>query len=422
MTIATGSGLERFMRCRISSILPRVYDERPQHDRTLGIEVHAYLQRISQGMDPEESLFLVADAHREACRWIDLESIRDILDLAAEVALAYTPGTDTARVLGQAIDRKYDGAGVTADEVPLTMDNIGVNLKLRRGKVTDYKSGWAALPPVRDNWQMRGGAIALARTWDLDEVRCELIYLRDGQPVRRDYHVFDASELAAIAVQLAERKTLAAADRDAWQKRGELPDATRGSWCMYCPSVHVCPAMTGMIARVMDPAEFPSPNQISSLPDEMIADGYRRMKAARKALGMMEHAIESLAQVRPILLETLPNGDQIWFGMTKVVGNDKIKPEVARDVIADFFANNGLTPEAARAAAEDVCEVKITKKRLHAVVKTMAPPRKGKAWIDDVESELKKKGGIVNETKEEPAVYTVVATSRRLGEGGSDGE
>src|SRR5690606_21027631 len=113
------------------------------------------------------------------------------------VTLVYSPATDTARVLGQGMERDYSTVG--EDEIPMTIDLAGVDLDAGRGVIRDWKSGWAKLSPTRRNGQMIFNSLALARAYDLDEVDAALVYLREGVPVRRDFHVFEAADFVIAA-------------------------------------------------------------------------------------------------------------------------------------------------------------------------------------------------------------------------------
>ena len=56
--IATGSGLDRFVNCRASSALPRVWSEVGTAAR-LGTAIHAYLEALANGAPPEDALLVV---------------------------------------------------------------------------------------------------------------------------------------------------------------------------------------------------------------------------------------------------------------------------------------------------------------------------------------------------------------------------
>lgn len=408
MTLTTGSGGERFMACRASSVLPRVFDETPSDAASRGTVVHAYLERVASGIEPEEAVLMIGpdDAkHRDACRAIDLSSIADLLALDHEVTLAYSPSTDTARVLGQSLGRAYDAAGVTADEIPGTPDVIGVDLKNRRGLIIDYKSGWAKLPPAAQNWQLRGGAIALARAFDLDEIEVQIVFLRDGQSVRRDRAVFHAADLAEIAGQMAIAWARALADRAAYRDHGIFPDATKGAHCRYCPSAHACPAFTSIVRASLDEAIVPG--QIGTLTEEELAHAWRRISVAEAGIKMLKEAVRANAVRRPILLETTAEGEHVWLGLTQVEGNDVVDPDIANDVLGAELAPDD--PVEQRAIADEIASRKVAKTRIAKAVKARVAKGRGASTIDRVLKEIAARGGITAPIRETVAVFTTPA-------------
>jgi hypothetical protein len=241
------------MFCRVSSVLERAFDERGSEWASRGLASHAYLQHVGEGMTAEAALELVDERFREGCRAIDLDDLKDVLGLSAEMSFAYHPATDTARVLGVALEREYEAAGVREDEIPMTLDVVGLDdpKSPSIGVVADYKRGWSKRTPAAKNWQMRGGALALSRAFDLDIVRVQLIHLHEDRPAYRDRASFDAADLAVFAAEARVRHEIALADREAYARTGVRPDATQGSWCDWCPSYHVCPAKTGLLRAMI---------------------------------------------------------------------------------------------------------------------------------------------------------------------------
>lgn len=121
--ITTGSGVERSMACLASNVLERAWVADTEHSAR-GVAVHAYLERISNGMTAEESLALVDEEYREVCEGLDLSGLA-LDQLSAEVTFVINLVTGEARVLGQGLERDYSGVG--ADELPLTIDLAGVD-------------------------------------------------------------------------------------------------------------------------------------------------------------------------------------------------------------------------------------------------------------------------------------------------------
>lgn len=390
--ITTGSGIERFMSCRASNVLHRAYNEGGQY-ATDGIEAHAFLQRVIGGMSRESSLEEVDERFRDSISEIDLEDLDDVLGLTPEMALAYHPEADTARVLGVGIERAYEAAGVTEDEIPLTVDVAGLDNKdpfPEVGLVIDWKRGWSRLTPAAQNWQMRGGALALARAFNLDRVRVQLIHLREDRPAYRDRATFGAADLAAFAAEARVRYALARADRTAYKATREEPDATMGSWCRFCPSFHACSAQTALIKRIADVDE------IEQLDNDAVATAYRRVRAARAALAKLDTQIHAAAARMPVLIETLPDGAELWLGTTTVTGNRKLDPHIARAVVREMLDE---------AAVEEVSKHEVAVGRIEAAAKARAPRGQGAAKARAILEEINRRDGVHRPTRHDVDLY-----------------
>jgi hypothetical protein len=411
VTFATGSGLERHMMCRASSVLHRSLDLEGSDASERGTQSHAFLQRISEGMTREESLDLVDERYRERCAGIDVDDLRDVIGLAPEISFAYNPLTDTARVLGRGINREYDAAGVERHEVPMTLDLVGVDNPdaPRVGIVIDYKDTWAKLTPAERNWQLRGGALALARAFDLDEVRAQLIYLRDGKQARRDRATYTAADLAVFAAEARVRAEQALRDRELYEETGREPDSARGSWCRFCPSYHACGAQISLVRAAVSRDEFDDVARVTPIPPDVIADAWRRLRDIKQPLKRLEAQLYAAAKERPVLLETFPDGTELWLGMTTVEGNLKIDPAIAREVITEMLGAE---------AADKSSKYEITQGRLEAAIKAIVPRGYGAAKMRAVLKEIEARNGSHRPTKHEVDTYKIPAATRQLPKAG----
>src|SRR5690606_19267588 len=98
-----------------------------------------------------------------------------------------------------------------------------------RGTVVDYKTGFAKITPAERNWQMKGGALCLARVFDLDEVDVQLIHLRENLPAKRDRATFTAADIAVAAAQARARWDEVLRARDRYEQTKVEPEVTRGT-------------------------------------------------------------------------------------------------------------------------------------------------------------------------------------------------
>lgn len=389
--IASGSSLERVIRCRASAVLPRAWKESSDYaDR--GTAIHGHLERVAEGMAPAASLAKVPAEHREACAAVDLDALAGDLRLSAEVALAYSPLTDTARMLGQGLARDYSAIG--PDEIPMTIDLAGLAGAI--GIARDYKTGWKRLPPAADNWQIRGCALAVARAFDVDEVDAQLIYLRDGEVARRDRATFDAFQLLAFAAELRRAWDRALADRAAYA-RGEHVEPTAGPWCNYCPSAHACPAKVGLIKAAIN-GEIVRSDDVAAL--------WPRVNDAIKLLGALKSEMMAVAAREPIRLAVAEDGAETWLGEVVGEGNEKLDAAIAIDVAATVLS---VPPEEAAAFQREVCSMDVTKAAIEAAVKARAPRGKGAAAMRTILHGIRQRNGASRPTRRAVEVYTVKA-------------
>lgn len=411
--LTSGSGLERHINCRMSNVLPRAFDTEGTDDTTRGKEAHSHLQRVGEGMEEQESLDMVEERFRDACAGIDLVDLDDVLGLTAELTLAYKPMDDTARVLGVALDREYEAAGLQDDEVPVTMDVVGLDKPVAptRGSVIDWKTGWAQLARAGRNWQMRGGALALSRAFDLDDVDAQLIYLREGVPARRDRAVFTAADLAGFAAEARARWVLSLEDRARRERTGALPDATQGSWCRYCPSFHACPPKVALIRSLVS-GEIDDLTRIAPVSPEGLADAYRKLQDLKAPLKLLERSIYAAARERPVLLERTADGTEVWLGTTLVQSPERIDAVKARIVVSEMLGVD---------AVDEVSTFSVTKKRLDEAIRKRVPKGAGADKMRAVLAELRKRGGAHRPTKHEVDVYRLKPRTAALSAAKGDG-
>lgn len=391
MTIATGSSTDRAVHCRASCVLPRAWAESTDYAEA-GTAKHDHFQRVADGMAAEESLAKVPEAHREECAAIDLADLAGEMRLTPEIAFAYNPVTDTARVIGKGIARDY--STVTDDELPMTLDLAGLAGDV--GIVGDYKTGWRALPPAADNWQMRGGALAVSRAFGVDEVDARLIYVRDGRVARRDRATFGALDLLGFAAELGAVWKRAQADRVAYAA-GAHVEPTEGPWCRYCPSAWSCPARTGLIKSALA-GELSGPVRAMDVPRLL-----PRVTDAIKALGAVKAQIMAMAASEPILMDA--DGDsETWLGEVVGEGNEKLDPTIAIEVAVSVL---GVAPDQLAEFQREAASFEVTKSGLEAAVKKRAAPRQGAPTMKKILDGVRARNGAHRPTKRSVETYTI---------------
>jgi hypothetical protein len=391
--VATGSGIERVVNCAASVVLPKVWLASSVY-AARGTEVHAYLERISNGTPAADSLLLVADEHRGAAEAVDLPPLAEDLRLSPEVAFAYNPVTDTARVLGQSLERDY--SAITEDEWPLTIDIAG--LAGGTGIVRDWKTGWSKLPRTGRNWQMRGAALAVARAFDLDQVDAQLIYLRENKAAWRDRAGFDAFELAGIAAELRAVHARAQADRAAYAA-GAHVEPTEGSWCRYCPSWSSCPAKAALVRWALTGEGQPANKPIAATD---IAAALERVRAGKKALEHVERAILATVSGDPMLVEVGEDGTETWLGKHPKEGNEKLDAAMAVEIAADVLS---IPPEGRAKLAAEITST--TKTAIEAAAKKYAAKGQAAGAVRLITDAIRARGGATRPTSEAVGLYTI---------------
>lgn len=352
--VATGSGIERAMNCAAASVLPRVWSE-PSVYAQRGTAIHAHLERLAHGLPEAESLALVDVEHRDAAATVDTASLTDDLTLSPEVALAYHPATDTARLIGQGLARDY--STVALDEIPLTIDLAGK--RQDHGVVRDYKTGHRNVTRAGTNWQMVGAALAVSRAFDLDEMEAEVIYVRPGRDVYRDTARLTGLELAGAAAEL--RALMPRVERDrARLANGEHVEPTEGSWCQYCPSKWTCPAKVGTLRLGLDIA---AGRQI--IPAGDLVKAREMLRAARRELDRLEKQLDDTLST-PVMLSADPDGTGYWYGAHLEPGPDVIDGKIAVAAVAAHLK----LPEA---DVRDELVGKVTKERIKKLAAKVAP-------------------------------------------------
>ena len=393
--LATGSAFGRFLACRAYSVLPRAWPA-SSPDAESGVAVHAHLERLANGVSLEDSLAQAPDEYREACAAVDVEALADDLELAPEVTLAYHPGTDTARVVGQGLDRDY--SSVSDDELPMTLDLVGVDQVARRGKVKDYKSGGGAaynVPPAAENWQIKGGSLALARAYDLDEVDGELLFTAGGR-LRRDRAVFGAADLLLASAEMREGFERALRDREAFA-RGEHIEPTTGPHCRYCPCAWACPARVGLVRAVLG-GELTGAAPVAP---EDAAHLWPRVNDALAQLEALREQLADLLRRAPVLLATGDDGAQTWIGEVVEPGDEILDATIAIEAAVTVL---GTDFDATR---DGLATLKVTKKKLGEFIRDQVPKGSGASYERRVLQEIRDQGGTHRRPTRSITTFTV---------------
>ena len=316
----TFSKLDIFADCRLAACLPRVNSSSEYSEA--GNVWHAFLDRVVELQKPnaegkqaslagarEAAISEAAPEVRAGLARIRTETLSlDPAKIATEVAFSYDVRTGAVRELGRRLGREYakvaaaSGAPLSEHEYCGTLDRAAL-VGPKRGYIGDYKRfGWN-LKPVRESWQLRSGALCLARLHRLDAVEVEHIVIgEDGEPYGGP-ETLEAFDLDAFEADLANLHTRMEEDRCAFLD-GDVPEATLSDRCKYCPGAAYCPArftfaaqlMRGEQAEVLAIVDKERPILIT---DESAPRLWTMKEVAKKVLDDLDKALREHAFVHP---------------------------------------------------------------------------------------------------------------------------
>lgn len=233
--------------------------------------VEAYLADGTEPADEEVMLHLQAFAE-------ELARVPDTVIVDCEPAWAWNTESREARKLGNNIGREYEAHGLTAAEIPGSMD-----LVLIRGGVlvvVDLKTGYGEVDDPAENEQLNFGSLCyskIARSHGLEQ-RQEIWYVRPGK-VWVEGSDIDFLDLGQFESQLASR----------WKLRPYLP-ATPGEHCAWCPAAGGCPATSQVVGALVDTSGETFSTTVRS--NDHAAWMIERLSIIEKAAEAVRHACQ----------------------------------------------------------------------------------------------------------------------------------
>lgn len=186
-----------------------------------------YIEQVAAKWNlPPAAIEALSELHETWAAWWG-DFVPEGATVRYEAPYAWDTARWTARELPSSGQRNYSAA--SWGEVPCTIDAVIVDAD---GKVTvvDLKTGRRRQPAAAEHAQLASGALCVARTLGVDEVRVVLAKITPGR-VFVDSAVLDAMTLDARAAQLGEHVRA-------------LPTAAPvpGPHCssLYCPALATC--------------------------------------------------------------------------------------------------------------------------------------------------------------------------------------
>lgn len=284
MSRVTMSGLPLLSVCQYSGRDVKVAaGKRSTAEMALGTEVHKVIERelLGEGdiLDVSDEAAPYVSAWLE---WWESEG-RDEFggkDIRVEQAFAYDPFLDESRHLGRIEHRQYPP--LHAGEIAGTADAIVVDEVGDSAVVIDWKTGedfQRFTADAADNVQLRGYALAVARAFNVSQVRVAVVRITPaGVKVTSD--TLDDFDLDAAAADL--RRMVAA-----------IPTAhpVPGTHCSRCRIVSACPATVAATAAIAPPE--PTPLVVD---ESNAAALYERLKAVQAACDQVDAALRAYAE------------------------------------------------------------------------------------------------------------------------------
>jgi hypothetical protein len=377
----TFSKLDIFADCRLAACLPRASSTSKY--ATEGTAFHEFLDRVVAlqapaaapggagevpGMSPEgarEAALAEAPLElRAALARLRLDTLSlDPSMIATEVAFAYDVRTGGARELGRRLGRKYAEAAAAVGQ-PLTeheycgaIDRAAL-VGERGAYLGDYKRfGWN-LKPAKESWQLRAGALSLARAWKREWVDVEHLVIGEDGEVYGGVSRLDAFDLDSFEAELSTLHMRMEEDREAYLD-GDVPEATLSDRCKYCPGANYCPARFTFAAQILrgeheEVAAIVKAERPALLITEENAPRLWTMKnVAEKVLEDLDKALREYAYVTPFTLADGKVVGPVPANSRKITDGARARSAL-EDLVGPEIAKLGWSTEVAIGSLRDV--------------------------------------------------------------------
>jgi len=296
----SASRLPLVARCIGAAALPSVQEE-SSDAATAGTGRHTFLRRAAEiGRDAALAEIPADASWRSTCEGIDTDALPRG---DWEVAYAYHPETDTARILGHDMARDYSAA--EADEITGTADLITTHEGIPW--VIDFKGSESVDDPAQ-NLQLGFYALAHCRVIGRDEARVSIAYVHTDGHVEWVHARLDGWDLETIASRVRAIWSRAREAREAYTHRGLTPDLAAGSHCRYCPSFALCPAQVTLAYELVTARDEMTAEGVLKLDDAQAGAAWVKVGLYREILERIEASLRVRAQIRGL---PLPDGSQL---------------------------------------------------------------------------------------------------------------
>lgn len=349
----TGSKLPLVARCIGAVVLPGVHTTSDAAEAGTGR--HTFLRRVAEVGRDAALAEIPADASwRETCEAVDVDAVPVG---AWEVAYAYHPETDTARVLGADMARDYSAAH--PDEITGTADLVTTY----EGQpwVIDFK-GPEAVDAPETNLQLGLYGLAEARVRGAEAVRVSICNVHTDGRLEWHHATLGGWDLEILASKVASLASRARAAREVYEQGGLTPDLAAGLHCRYCPAMPMCPAQVTLAYELVTARDELTAETVLALSDEKAGEAWVKVAMYQQVLARIEAALRERAHLRGL---PLPDGSQLVVqeSTRKTLDVKKTLP-VLRSLVGDraeTFIEQSLPTSAVESIAREVAKARGSK-------------------------------------------------------------
>ncbi len=244
-----------------------------------GTAIHAFLEAVLDGVDPDEALPEHPEA-RAVCEKIDPREVCEVAgeNPSTETPLGWDPATGEAREAPRATAERRDYSALPEGWVAGTADAVSDEGDAVR--VTDWKTGSYEVSDPGENPQLLFLGLAAARSRGKDRAILQVVRVNEDGTLRAR-----TAELRPDDLALVEASLVAVLGRVEKSQDG-VPELRPGRHCRFCPALYRCPAVAGEAQALLeDPSEELDPASAARA-WESLAALEAALKRAREALSL----------------------------------------------------------------------------------------------------------------------------------------
>jgi hypothetical protein len=221
------------------------------------------------------------------------EAISILKSHDSEAAYAFEGATGNAFRLGDHLERDYGEYRRTcivgaADYVLTSRDRV---------EVVDLKTGNAPVS-ARNNWQLRGLAVAAALAHSKHAARIVVLTIQENRACRWESVDVDALQIAEDALYLQGLYAAASRADEAYALGADLPELKFGRHCKHCPARTHCPKYADEAQSLLAAPKPRLALPLATREEKRIA--YHQIRMAEAMIAELKRQLVSQAMIEPI--------------------------------------------------------------------------------------------------------------------------